>query len=58
MPIWVIDRAYTVLSTEGDVFEGVGEVGLWQELKEFGVVPISVVGTECGELVSGVGIGA
>jgi len=47
-----------VLSTEGDVFEGVGEVGLWQELKEFGVVPISVVGTECGELVSGVGIGA
>jgi hypothetical protein len=52
--------AYTMLSTEGDVLEsvGVGEVGPWWELKEFGVVPISAVGTEHGELVSRVGIGA
>ena len=52
-------RAYAVLSTEGDVFEGVGvgEVGPWQKLKEFGVIPISVVGMEHGELVGGIGIG-
>ena len=50
-------RAYTVLPTEGDVFEGmgVGDVGPWQEL-EFGVVLIGTVGVKCGELVSGVGI--
>jgi hypothetical protein len=53
-------RAYTTLSTEGDVFEGmgVGEMGPWRELEEFGVIPISVVGTEHGELVGRVGIGA
>ena len=53
-------RAYTALLTEGDVFKGVGvgEVGPWQELKEFGVVPISAVETERGKLVSGIGIGA
>jgi hypothetical protein len=58
MPIWVMGRAYTTLLTEGDVFEGVGvgDVGP-QGLKEFGVIPISVVGMECGKLVSGVGIG-
>jgi hypothetical protein len=46
MPIWVMGRAYTALSTEGDVFKGmrVGEVGPWRELEEFGVVPISAVG--------------
>ena len=50
--------AYTMLSTEGDVFEGVGvgEVGPWQELKEFGVVSISVVGMKHNKLVSGVEI--
>ena len=60
MPIWVMGGAYTVLSTEGDVLKGVGvgEVGPWQKLKEFGVVPINAVGVKCGELVSGVGIGA
>jgi hypothetical protein len=59
MPIWVMSRAYTALSTEGDVFEGVGvgKVGPWWELKEFGVISISVVEAECGELVSGTGIG-
>jgi hypothetical protein len=52
--------AYTTLSTEGDVFEcmGMGEVGPWQELEEFGVIPISAVGTEHGKLVGRVGIGA
>jgi hypothetical protein len=52
-------RAYTTLSTEGDMFKGVGvgEVRPWWELKEFGVIPISTVETECGELVGRVGIG-
>jgi hypothetical protein len=36
----------------------VGEVGPWWELEEFGVISISVVGTERGELVGRVGIGA
>jgi len=58
MPIWVMGRAYTGLLTEGDMFEGVGvgDMAPWQEF-EFGVVPISAVGTECGELVGGIGIG-
>jgi len=56
MPIWVIGRAYTMLLTEGDMFEGVdiGEVGPWWELEEFGVVLISMVETEHSKLVSGV----
>jgi hypothetical protein len=60
MPIWVMGGAYTMLSTEGDVLEGVGvgEVGPWQELKEFGVVPIGAVETEHSELVGSIRIGA
>jgi hypothetical protein len=60
MPIWVMGGAYTALSTEGDMFKGVdvGEVRPWWKLEKFGVVPISAIGIECGELVSGVGIGA
>jgi hypothetical protein len=59
MPIWVMGRIYTTLLTEGDMLEhvGVGEVSSWQELEEFGVVPIGAVGTEHGKLVGGVGVG-
>jgi hypothetical protein len=35
----------------------VGEVRSWRELEKFDIVPISTIGTECGELVSGVGVG-
>jgi len=60
MPIWVIGGAYTALLTVGNVFEGVdvGKVGPWWELEEFGVIPIGVVGMECGKLVSGIRIAA
>jgi hypothetical protein len=60
MPIWVMGGAYTVLLTEGDMFEGVGvgEVGPWWKLEEFGVIPISAVGMERGELVGGIRVGA
>jgi len=37
---------------------GVGEVGPWWKLEEFGVIPISAVGMERGELVGGIRVGA
>jgi hypothetical protein len=55
MSIWVVNRALVLIAVV-PVFKGVdvGDMWLRGETLEQGVVPILVVGAECGKLVGGI----